>query len=405
MYIISFLGGVLRRISIVLIFCLAVVPAAADEPLKLLVFPLNSSSEDGGAWIGEGMALSLSTQLNDGKIRPFFRGEIEDLLVENGLPADMPLSRGSMIYVAEQADADFVVMGNYVENEDSLKISTRMLDMRTMKQGGEFTVSGTLAALPAMENELAWMVYSSVVRPPAVSRETFHERMRRIPNSAYAGYIEALNTFDENRQLQLLESAVREYADFAEARFKIGRLYYQKRDYARALPHIEFGLKLPNERLKSEFMIGTSRLQLGENARAIEDYTRFLSQTRHTAALNNLAVAYVRSGDNVQAMRTLTDAWAQDRDDSAVAINLVIARYLAGNAPAAMEFVEEAINVYPGNGMLHFLSSFLMEEAGNEERAAADLARAARFGVDVDRLSSEKPQSWMRVILNWTMDQ
>ena len=393
------------KISALLLFFLSFVSPAAGEPLKLLIFPLSGSSEGGNAWIREGISLSLSGQLADAGIRPFSRGDIEDILIENGLPVGEPLSRGSMIYAAEQAGADFVVVGSYTENKDELKLSARMLEMKTKKQGNEFSVSGALATLPEMENELAWMIYTGIVRQPAVTREKFGERMRRIPNSVYAVYIESLNEYDENRQTQLLEKAVREYADFAEARFLLGWLYYQKKDYARALPHVEYGRKLPNERLQSEFMIGTCRLQLGETARAIEDFTRLLSSTRRTSILNNLAIAYIRSGDNVKALNMLIEARAEGRDDPAIAINLVIARYLAGNAAAAREFIGEAIVDHPGNGMLYFLSSFLMKEAGNEDRAAADMKQAARFGVDADKLLREKPQVWMRVILNWTNEE
>ena len=397
----GFSGGVLRKVSVLLIFCMALAPAAAKEPLKLLVFPLTGSSAGGGAWSGLGIAMSLSGQLTDAEIRPFSRGETEDLLMEAGLPADAPLSRGSMIYAAQQANADFVVMGSTAENGNDLRLSARLLDMKTMKQGSEFTVSGTLATLSEMENELAWMIYSDIAQTSAVSREKFRERIRRVPNSAYADYIESLGVFGESRQLQLLEKAVREHADFAEARFQMGRIYYRKKDFARALPHVEYGLKLPNERLQSEFMIGTCRLQLGETARAIEDYTRFLSLTRHASALNNIAIAHIRLGDNILALRMLTEARELARDDPAIALNFIIARYLTGNADAARKYVEEAVAAYPGNGMLHLLSSFLMKEAGNETRAAEYLAQAARFGVDVERLMREEPQAWMRVIVDW----
>jgi len=395
----------MRRISTFLLFCMMAVPAFADEPLKLLIFPLSGSAEGVGAWVGEGIALSLSGQLAEAEIRPFSHGETEDLFMENGLPQGVTLSRGSMIFVAEQAAADFVVMGSYAENEGGLKLSGRLLDMKTMKQGSEYNVSGSPATLPDMENELAWMIYSDIARTSAVSRDQFRERMRRIPNSAYAAYVESLDVFDESQKLQLLEKAVKEYADFAEARFRIGLILYQKKDYARALPHMEYGRKLQNERLKSEFMIGTCRLQLDETKQAIEEYTRLLSATRHAAALNNLAIAHVRSGDNVQALRVLTDAREQERDNPSIAINLIIARYLAGNAPSAIEAVEETLSAYPGNGMLYFLSSFLMGEAGNKTRASEDEARAARFGIDVDGLLREKPQTWMRVILNWTNEE
>ena len=400
--LINSFGGLLRKFFIRLfpLFCLVLFPAAANEPLKLLVFPLNGSSAGSAAWVGDGIALSLSGQLADEEIRPFSRGEIEDLLIENGLPSGAPLSRGSMIYVARQASADFVVMGGYVENEDGLKLLVRLLDMKTMKQGSEFIVSGTLATLPEMENELAWMIYSDITKTSAISREKFRDRIRRVPNPAYADYIETFNVFEESQQLQLLEKAVKEHADFAEARFQIGRIYYRKKDYARALPHIEYGIKLPNERLQSEFMIGTCRLQLGEISRAIEEYTRILSAARLGTVLNNLAIAHVRNGDNMLALRMLLEARAETRDDPAIDINLIIVRYLTGNAPAAMASVEEAVAAYPGNGMLHFLSSFLMDEAGNKTRAMDDMARASLFGVNVDKLLSEDPQTWLRVILH-----
>ena len=396
---------ILRRIYIFLFFCLALVPAAAGDPLKLLIFSMSGSLKETGAWAGEGIALSLAIQLTDAGIRPFSRGEMEDLLTENGLPTGETLSRGSMIYVADQADADFVLMGSLVESNDELKISARLLDMKTMKQGNEFTVSGKLPTLPQMENELAWMVYSSIARPPVVSREQFRERARRAPNSAYASYIESLNVFDENQKILLLEKAVREYADFAEARFQIGWHYYLKRDYARALPHLEYGRKLPNERLQSEFMIATCRLQLGETAQAIEDYTRLISTIRHTAALNNLSVAHVRKGDNVSALRMLAEARAKERDNPAIAINLAIARYLAGDAKSAINSVEDALKTYSGNGMLYFLSSFLNDESGREAQSAEDRSQAVRFGIDVDKLSREEPRAWMRVILNWTQEE
>jgi len=404
MYIItSLMGGVLRKFStrMFMFFCLALSPAIANEPnepLKLLVFPLNGSADSVASWIGDGIAMSLSGQLADAEICPFSRGETEDLLMENGLPSGVPLSRGSMIYVAQQAAADFVVMGNYTENGDDLKLLVRLLNMKTMKQGGDFTVSGTLSTLPEMENELAWMIYSDIAKTSALSREQFRERIRRVPNPAYASYIESLDVFEESRQIQLLEKAVGEYADFAEARFQMGRIYYRKKDCARALPNIEYGRKLTNERLQSEFMIGTCRLQLGETARAIEDYTRILSLIRHGSVLNNLAIAQARGGDNMLAMRTLLEARTEMRDDPAIDINLTIVRYLTGNAPAAKEYVEEALAAYPGNGMLYFLSSFLMEESGNEARAAEDLAKAALFGVDVGSLLREEPRTWMRVI-------
>ena len=105
------------------------------------------------------------------------------------------------------------------------------------------------------------------------------------------------------------------------------------------------------------------------------------------------------------ALSTLAEAGARAGGDPAIIMNLAIARYLAGNAAAARETIEEAVVAYPGNGMLYFISSFLLKEAGNEELAEEHFARASRFGIEVERLSREEPRFWMRIITDWPNEE
>ncbi|MDR0842158.1 MAG: tetratricopeptide repeat protein [Acidobacteriota bacterium] len=401
----------MRKIVEILIcgFLLATGSAVAAESAKMLVFPLSGTQQGGGAWVGDGVALSLSEQLAGFGIRVLSRGDLEDLLDENGLPIGVSLSRGSMMFVAGSAGADFAVIGNFTGNftgdDGNLKLSARTLTMENLKFSSEFTVSGAVTTLREMENELAWMIYGSIGAPQNLSREKFRERTRKPPNAPYASYIQSLRASSETEQLRLLEKAVKDYPDFTEAHLQMGRLYYQNRDYEDALTHLQYGRKIPGTRLWSDFLTGTCFLQSGRTADAVKTYTQILNWARRPAVLNNLAIAHIRGGDYTSALHALLEAREAAPTDSTIAMNLAVTRYLVGNAQAAVDSLQDALKMHPGNGMLYFVSSFLMEAVGNESRAAEDAAKATRLGIRVEELQQEEPKTWMRVIPNWTGDE
>ena len=375
--------------------------AVTADPAKLIVFPLSGASQSSDAWVGEGVSLSLAGQLADSGISVVPQGEMEDMLEENGLPIGVSLSRGSMIHVAGSAAADFAVLGSFTGNANNLKLSARLLNMKTLKSTSDLTVSGALTTLPEMENELAWMIYSSIGVPQNLSREKFRERTRKIPNTSYASYIQSLHTFSETKQIQLLEKALKDHPDFPEANLQMGQLYYQKHDYVSALKHLQHGRNISGASLDSEFLIGTCHLQSGSVAEAIKTYTQILDRVRRPETLNNLAVAHVRDKNNTLALQTLSEAREAEPTDSTIAMNLAITHYLTGNPRIALDSLRDAIKAHPGNGMLYFISSFLEKLSGNESQAAEDAARAMRLGIQVEKLQREEPKTWLRIIPHW----
>ena len=378
--------------------------AVAEEPSKVIVFPLSGMSQGDIAWVRQGAALSLAGQLADLGMQVVPQGEFEDLLEENGLPIGVSLSRGSMIHVAESTSADFAVLGSFTGDERNLKLAARLLNIKTLKSTSEFTVSGSLANLPEMENELAWMIYAGLGAPQHLSREKFRERTRKIPNTSYGSYIQSLNAFSETRQVQLLEKALHDHPDFPEAHRQLGQIYYQKHDYVNALKHLQSGRNIAGAGLDSEFLIGTCHLQSGSVAEAIRTYNQILDRVRRPETLNNLAVAHVRDKNNTLAVQALSEARAAEPDDSTIAMNLAIMHHLAGNTQVALNALREAIKVHSGNGMLYFIASFLEKSLGHEPQAAEDAARATRLGVQVEKLQREEPQTWLRIIPRW-LDQ
>jgi Flp pilus assembly protein TadD len=375
----------------------------AANPIRMLIFPLVGSTRNSStSWIGEGVALALSEQLSGTGIQVIPRSERIELLERNDLPPNAELSRGSMIYIAQQASADLVVMGSYQGAEQNLKLSVWVLNLKTFKLSTEITASGPLAAEPQMENELAWMLLSYTGSGGNLSREKFRDKTRKVLNLAYAFYIQGLNTASESDQIRLLEKALQIYPEFPEAHFQLGQLYYQKREYSNAILHLTQSSSMADILPQSLFLIGNCYLQEDRNVQAIQTFSHALAISRRSDILNNLAVARIRTGDLVSAMQDLIEAKNLAHSDSTVAINLAILRHLTGNNSEALNLIEESLKAHPENGMLNFLMGFLLKATGEKDKALQAMTKASDLGIQVGALQGEHPKMWIRIILGWT---
>lgn len=382
------------------LFFLLLQPAVISAPdQSLIVFPLDGPAKGSPLqWLSEGIAISLSNQLDSRELKAMERSERVKLVESLDLPPGARLSRASMIRVAQRADADLVIMGVYSGTEQNLKISVRALNVKTLKLSGEMAANGPLSNLPQLENELAWMILNNNSFGRTLSRVKFQEKMRKVPNPAYASYIQSLEASDENDQLHLLLKAVGGYRDFPEAQFQLGRAYFQKGDCGSAIPHLLLGKNEASTQVENDFMRGTCYLQGDQPSLAIQSFVRLLQVSRPFEALNNLGVAYLRKGDISPAVNALTEARSQAHSDPTVSLNLAIARHVQGNDLAARAVLEEACRSHPKNGMLQFLMGVMLMAQGDNEKAAEASAKAKSLGLNVAKLQTDDPKTWSRVL-------
>jgi tetratricopeptide (TPR) repeat protein len=385
----------------VFLFCSTAV-CLADTP-RMLIFPLDSSSMGASLkWLSEGIALSLGNQLEGKDLTVFSRSERIRLVENLDLPPAGRLSRGSMIRVAQQAKANLLLMGEFSGTEENLKIALRVLDLKTLKLSGQITANGPISAMPQMENTLAWLVISNCGLGNFGTREDFQLRIRKIPNEAYAYFIQSLDATGKDSQIQLLKKAVAEYGNFPEAQFRLGQAYFSGRDCQSAMRHLDL---MPNDGKTDpeyEFMQGTCSVLWEQYPQAVQSLSQALSYGRFFEVLNNIGVAYLRKGDLAPALSSLQEAKGLARTDPTVLKNLAIVYLMRGNIPAAGSTVEEAIRVHPKNGALQFLRSFLLQRQGEADKAAAAAANARSLGVDVDKLQPEDPEDWASLVFNWS---
>jgi tetratricopeptide (TPR) repeat protein len=396
------MDSVLRQITI-LLFLAASLSAAlrGSDPVKIIVFPLENLAAPSLSWIGEGTAISLSEELGIPGVEVIERDARISFVEDADLPPLVPLSRASMIRVGQLASADLAVMGTCSGSADKLKLALNVLNLRTMKLGGQIAANGPLSVLPDMENELAWNLLSNAGLSDHYSRSEFQSRTRRIPNAAYATYVQALDAEDEGAQIALLEKAVREFPDFPDAQFRLGRLFYRKEECREAVRHLELGRRKDESYVRGDFMLGTCYLESNALSDALRTYSALLSFARPVEALNNRSIANIRKGDYTLALQDLLEAHKVAPNNATVTLNLALLRHLQGNEAAALTTLEEALKINAGNGMLQFLDGIVLKATGDSEGAADAFARARSLGVDVDKTLSEDPKAWLRIFLKW----
>src|SRR5690348_153293 len=93
-----------------------------------LVFPFeNSGASPRLDWIGEGLEELTIQKLSAAGQQVFSHEGRLDEMDRAGLPPNAKLSRATMLHVAQDLDADYVVFGNFTSDGTSLTVNARVL--------------------------------------------------------------------------------------------------------------------------------------------------------------------------------------------------------------------------------------------------------------------------------------
>jgi len=389
--------------KLLLLFLLMLAAAPGADAATLLVFPPENLTKSAALnWVGEGIAFSISEQCQSPDVETISWEERSRFIEASDLPPNTTLSRASMIRLAQRASVDFLIFGNYTGTEGNLRISLRALRLKTMKLSGEMEATGPVTALPQLENELAWVILSNNGFTGALTREAFKARTRVVPNRPYSMFIESLAVTDESARFNLLQKALAAYRDFPQASFLLGVYYFLSGDCVKTVQYLKPALRDAQDYLEAQFMLGTCSLRQDKPEDAIGAYSAILTQLRSLEVFNNIGVAYLRKGDYPMAMQYLANARNMNKADVTVAINLAVLQRLQGDDKAALAVLDDLVKAHPDLGMPQYLYSLALASQGQAEKAAAARERAAKLGIDAEKMSVQDPRTWTRLFSAWT---
>jgi len=352
--------------------------AAAYQQGIYLVFPFeNAGASPRLDWLGEGLEeLTIERLSGAGEQVYSHAGRLVEL-ERYGLPRSSKLSRATMLHVAEDLDADFVVFGRFTANGTSLTIESRILKVSPARLLPALRETGTLDSLMDLHSRLVWRMLSAYDRNYALGLAEFTKRQRPVRLDAFEHYIRGLLASEDDARLRELREAARLEPEWPEPDFALGEAYFARRDCDSALPWYARVPKTHDRHVEAVFATGVCRLLLGQPDRAEEVFTSLQAALQNNLVsgadlpeiLNNLAIARARQGKTAAAQTDFRRAVELDPEEDDYPFNLGLLALQTNDASAAAGYFREAAEREPDNPEDRALLILSLEKAGKQTEA------------------------------------
>jgi tetratricopeptide (TPR) repeat protein/TolB-like protein len=366
------------------------VPAAASPMAAhghlILVLPFENRSGDANIdWMSESMPEIINRRLESAGILPIGREDRLYALDHLGLPPNFHPSRASTIRLAQNLDADSVIIGTYTSNGARLTISARILDVNGLSLSAPVEAQVDLPRLLDGINSLAWQLVRRIDPAYPVAEQTFVAADARLPLSAFENYIRGLVEKTPGERAKHLQEAVRIDPAYYPAWLALGRLYFREQEYELAAS--AFG-KIPNSHsgaLDAAFDRGLASFYTGNYVQAEQSFAFVAMQLPLSEVINNQGVATSRR--NLDAAALFQQAVTADPQDPDYHFNLALALRRRNDIPGAMHEVGECLKLRPQDAEAQALLGSLQSAATNTAvKTNASAAPAASSEGPLERI-------------------
>ncbi len=351
-----------------------------------LVFPYeNTGAGTRLDWLGEGLE-ELSIQRLSAAGQQVYSHEARLAELERyGLPVSARLSRATMLRVAEDLDADFVLFGSYSADDKSLMVTAHVLRVSPPALLPVVRVSGALDSLMDLHARLIWRFLSSNDRTFPLDQGEFSKAQRPLRLDAFEHYIRGLHNADEAAQLRELNEAVRLEPEWPDPAFALGQASFEKRDCPAAATWFSRVPKTHERYVQAAFSTGVCRLWMNDPGAAVLIFAQLQDEMRTDPGgegaelpeiLNNLAIARSRAEKAPLAEDLLRHAADLDPDDDDYPFNLGLLAFRGGDFAGAAAQFREAIQRDSGDGEARALLILSLERGGQKSEAEAERAAA-----------------------------
>ena len=358
-------------------------PAANAQKIYVVLPFENAGAPAKLDWLSEGLEeLTIERLTAAGEQVYSHAGRAADL-ERYGLPSGSTFSRATMLRVAEDLDADYVIYGKYAAKGTTLTVEMRMLRLDPLALRAPIQESGPLESLMELHTRLLWRTLSSGNGHYALSLADFTRRQRPLRMDAFEQYARGLQAADPEAKLAHLHEAARLEPEWLDPIFALGEAYFSKKDYNAALAWFFKIPKTYDRYAEALFFGGVCRLQLNQ-ADLAEQAFHTLQETLKgktgngadlPEVLNDLAIAQARQGKGAAAQVSLRRAAELAPGEDDYAFNLGLLAFESGDAGAAADYFREAAEREPDSAEDRAL--LILSLARAERNAEADQEREA----------------------------
>jgi Tfp pilus assembly protein PilF/TolB-like protein len=343
-----------------------------------LVFPFeNASASPRLDWLSEGLEELTIQRLSAAREQVYsHEGRVVEL-ERSGLPRSSKLSRATMLHVAEDLDADFVIFGKFTATGTSLIIESQILRVNPARMQLALRETGTLDSLMDLHARLIWRLLSANDRSYGLSLAEFTKLQRPLRLDAFEHYIRGLLASEDEARLRELREAARLEPEWPEPDFALGEVYFARRDCDSALPWYARVPKTHDRFVEAVFATGVCQLLLGHPDRAEELFTSLQETLKNNRVLgtdlpeilNDLAIARARQGKTAPAQIDFRRAADLDPGEDDYPFNLGLLALQTNDPGAAAGYFGEASEREPDNAEDRALLILSLEKAGKKTEA------------------------------------
>jgi tetratricopeptide (TPR) repeat protein len=320
----------------------------------VLVLPFdNRSGNPSLNWIGDSFPDTLDKRLNSAGFLTISHDDRAFAFDHLGLPTDFQPSRATTIRIAQQLDANYVIVGSFnitgaeAATPGHIAIQAEVLDVNALKLSTPLQDGAELDRLFDAENAIAWKVARQIDPTFNVAEQTFLGAAGPVSLPAFEDYIRGSNAPTAAERLQRLPSAVALAPNYADALLALGKEEYAARDFAAAAATLARVPTSDRLSLQANFYLGLARFNTANYAGAEQAFAFVAARLPLPEVVNNEAVALSRQGKDAVAL--FRQASTADPSSEDYHYNLAIALFRRGDTGNALHEADAALQLKPND--------------------------------------------------------
>jgi tetratricopeptide (TPR) repeat protein len=293
------------RILLTLLLLASPFCRAADTVAVLPLFNLDESKSANLDWIGESVAETIHEALSSSGLLVLPREDREEAYHRLSLRTGVLLTRASVLKIGETLDAGQIVFGELrvaqaeapTDLKASLRLVVRVIDLKKLREGPEFSEEGPLENLSRMETKLAWLLLRELAPDNAPSEEAFSHDRAPVRVDAMENYVRGLMASDDDQKTKLFTQAARLDDHFSQPDFQLGRMLFAKKDYKTAAQWLAKVARGDSHFLEAAFLRGICKYYQNDFDGAIDQFRMVADEIPLNEVFNNLGASLSRKSE------------------------------------------------------------------------------------------------------------
>lgn len=334
----------MRFTQALLLLRLCSAPLFAENFLVLPFF--NNEKSSTLDWVGESISETIREAIASEGLLTLDRDARAEGFRRLSMKPYAPLTKASVIRLAESIDADYVIFGSFdvapmpdakdSKTKRSLRIQAQAVDLRRARRGPELSESGMLDDLARLQSHIAWQTLQFVLPTRKLTEDEFQQRQPTTRADAIESYFRGVLSPAPEQKMKYFAQAVRIDPKYSQPNFELGRLQFQRKSYRAAADYLQRVGPGVSYFREATFLLGLSRYYLGEFPAAEQAFLTVLQQVPLGEVLNNLGAAQSRLG-RITALENFKKALEGDPSDPVYHFNVGYALFQQGDFEGAAE--------------------------------------------------------------------